>query len=145
MNKLGLFLALTLVGCGANKDHIHTEFLNNVCIKPCHKYQYYVCSEIHFKIDGNEFAIPKNFKTDLASIPRIAWPILSRAHSSLIRPAIVHDWLYRKTCIFDRYDSDLIFYSMLINDGVSPIEASMMYYAVRMFGSKYYNEDSCHG
>ncbi len=32
---------------------------------------------------------------------------------------------------------------MLKNDGVSTFRASIMYYAVRLFGWNYYNEDYC--
>ena len=94
-------------------------------------------------VNNREFEIPANFETDLASIPKFAWPIMAPAHSSLIRPAIVHDWLYRKTCEFTRQETDLIFYHMLKNDGVSTVRASIMYYAVRWFGWNYYREDNC--
>lgn len=138
---LGLFLFL--IGCSAPTESIHTEFLTSVCIKPYHGYHYLTCQKIRFVVNNSEYEIPENFETDLASIPRIVWPIISPAHSSLIRPAIVHDWFYRKTCDFTRYETDLIFYHMLKNDGVSTIRASIMYYAVRWFGWNYYNEDYC--
>lgn len=143
MYKLGIAIAFFLSGCGATTDHIYTEFLTPVCIKPFEGYRYHICADIKFIVDGVPYSIPKNFETDLATIPRIVWPIMAPAHSSLIRPAIVHDWFYRKTCIFDRHDSDLIFYHMLRNDGVSAFRASVMYYAVRWFGWPYYNEDYC--
>lgn len=134
-------LMVLLGGCDAN--HIHTAFLSPVCIKPYKHYRYTVCTPIEFVIEGQRYTIPKGFRTDLASIPRIAWPIMSPAHSSLIRPAIVHDWFYRKTCEFDRKQTDLIFFHMLVNDGITRARASFMYYAVRAFGSKFYNEDYC--
>jgi hypothetical protein len=139
---LGL-LMLSLYGCYDNKYSIHTEFLTLCCIKPFHDYQYQTCNQIKFMINDREFIIPANFETDLASIPKIAWPIMAPAHSSLIRAAIVHDWFYRKTCDFTRYETDLIFYHMLKNDGVSTIRASIMYYAVRVFGWNFYKERNC--
>jgi len=139
---LGLMI-LTLGGCYANKDSIHTEFASACCIKPYHDYIYKTCKQMKFSINNREFVIPANFETDLASIPKIAWPIMAPAHSSLIRAAIVHDWFYRKTCDFTRYETDLIFYHMLKNDGISTIRASIMYYAVRLFGWNYYQEDYC--
>jgi hypothetical protein len=140
---LVLVLMLSLSGCSAEEERLKTEFLNNTCIKPLIDYHYLTCKRIDFTINGEAFYIPENFETDLASIPKIAWPIMAPAHSSLIRPAIVHDWFYRKTCDFTRFQTDLIFYHMLKNDGVSTIRASMMYYAVRWFGWNYYNEDYC--
>ncbi len=137
------FLLLSLLSWCSYAEHLKTEFLSDTCIRPFVNYNYLTCQAIYFKIDDQEFQIPPNFKTDLASIPKIAWPIMAPAHSSLIRAAIVHDWFYRKTCDFNRKETDLIFYHMLINDGVSKFKASIMYYAVRLFGSQYYNEDYC--
>ena len=135
-------LMLSLSGCSSS-ERLETAFLTTTCIKPLHGYHYKTCNEVVFKINEERLVIPPEFETDLASIPKIAWPIMAPAHSSLIRPAIVHDWLYRKTCIFSRFQTDLIFYHMLRNDGVSKFEASIMYYAVRWFGWNYYSEDYC--
>lgn len=140
---LVLLIMLCLSGCYASKDSIHTEFLAACCIKPFYEYRYKTCQKITFTVNHRVFQIPANFETDLASIPKMAWPIMAPAHSSLIRAAIVHDWFYRKTCSFTRQETDLIFYHILINDGVSVFRASIMYYAVRVFGWHYYGEDNC--
>lgn len=132
-----------LVGCGSYEPYLHTEVITNICIKPMIEYHYQTCKPMRFIVNRQEYEIPSNFQTDLASIPKIVWPIMAPAHSSLIRPAIIHDWLYRKTCEFTRLQTDLIFYHMLKNDGVSTFRASTMYYAVRFFGWNYYNEDYC--
>jgi hypothetical protein len=140
--RIHWFLPMVFL-CGCKATSIHTSFLSEVCIKPYKNYEYKTCNDIHFVIDSRSFSIPKGFKTDLASIPKIAWPIMSPAHSSLIRPAIVHDWFYKMTCDYNRKQTDLIFYHMLLNDGISPFRACIMYYAVRLFGWKFYNEDYC--
>lgn len=137
-----LLCSFLLSGC-FHEPKLRTEVLTPVCIKPLHNYHYSTCNKIYFTVDGVRYAIPEGFHTDLASIPKIAWPVIAPAHSSLIRPAIVHDWFYRKTCDFNRYQTDIIFYHMLRNDGVSKFKASAMYYAVRWFGWRYYNEDYC--
>lgn len=98
---------------------------------------------IRFTVNEKVYVIPKNFETDLASIPKLIWPVMAPAHSSLIRAAIIHDWFYRKTCEFTRLKTDLIFYHMLKNDGVSTLKASIMYYVVRLFGWNYYNKEVC--
>lgn len=141
MRTIGVLISLLLCGCG--RYHIHTAFVSPVCIKPYKNYHYTVCHDIHFVIEKQNYTIPKGFRTDLASIPRLAWPIMSPAHSSLIRPAIVHDWFYRKTCEFSRLQTDLIFYHMLKNDGVSTFKAVTLFCAVRLFGGLVYNEDYC--
>lgn len=138
-----IILLIFLSGCYAKIDNIQTEFLSSSCIKPYYDYHYHTCEKIKFIVNDRHFVIPANFETDLASIPKIAWIIIAPAHSSLIRPSIVHDWFYRKTCDFTREEADLIFYHMLKNDGISEIDASIMYYAVRWFGGQYYKEDYC--
>jgi hypothetical protein len=144
MKKLRIACSLWLCLCGlAHGVSIRTDFLTPVCIRPYDEYRYVVCEKIRFTIDGTEYFIPKNFETDLASIPRFVWPYLSPAHSALMRASIVHDWFYRRTCDFNRYETDLIFYHMLRNDGVSFMTANVMYYGVRLFGWNSYNEDYC--
>lgn len=140
---LVLLIMFTLTGCYVRTNSIHTEFSSSCCIKPYYDYHYQTCKQIKFTVNDREFTIPANFETDLASIPKVAWSIMAPTHSSLIRAAIVHDWFYRKTCDFTRQETDLIFYHILRNDGVSVIRASIMYYAVRWFGWNYYNEDYC--
>lgn len=113
-----LFFTLTLLGCTNSGKTIQTEFTSSTCIRPLIGYHYLTCKRINFFINRKAFSIPANFETDLASIPRVAWFIISPAHSSLIQPAIVHDWFYRKSCDFNRLETDLIFYHMLRNNGV---------------------------
>lgn len=132
------FFALIMTLCGCKSLHIHTAFLTPVCVKPYKAYKYHIAHDVQFMVNKKTFTIPKGFKTDLASIPRIVWPILSPFHSSLIRPAIVHDWFYKNSNEFAREDIDLIFYHMLKNDGISKTKALIMYYAVRMFGFPFY-------
>lgn len=131
-----------LSGC-ADKSHLKTEILTSICIKPMFEYNYQTCNPILFKINGEVFQIPANFKTDLASIPVSLWSIMAPAHSSLIRAAIIHDWLYLKTCYFTRYETDLIFYYVLRSEGISVIRSTIMYYGVRIFGWNYYNKEDC--
>jgi len=140
MRLVVVLYLLTSWGLAAAHDVV---FYAPVCIRPYVNYHYKTCNKIQFSIDGTQYYIPKNFETDLATIPRIAWPILSPAHSSLIKAAIVHDWFYSKTCDFSRLETDLIFYDMLRDDDVSAFRAGVMYYAVRWFGYIYYNEDDC--
>lgn len=122
---------------------LKTEILTPVCIKPLLNYHYLTCNDIVFKIEDKEFTIPSSFQTDLASIPKIAWGIMAPAHSSLIRAAIIHDWFYRLTCDFTRFQTDVIFYHMLRNEGLSGFKSSILYHAVRIFGGNSYNEDYC--
>lgn len=48
----------------------------------------------HFKFDGNEIVIPKDFRFDGASIPRIFWAILNPIGLLLV-PGLIHDYAYK--------------------------------------------------
>lgn len=137
------FVVFVLFLYGCSSKLIHTEFLSDPCIKPVKNYLYKTCTEIRFKVEDDEYVIPKNFETDLATIPRFAWSFVSPFYSHFFRPAIVHDFFYRKSCDFDRRQADIIFYSMLRNEGLSDLKASCIYYLIRIFGGKYYTEDYC--
>lgn len=121
---------------------VRATFLNDACIKPYKAYTYHTCDTIFFMVDGHTHVIPKTFETDLASIPRIAWPFMSPAFSPIIKASIVHDFLYRGSCIFDRKKSDAIFYHLLINEGLSKVESKILYMAVRLGGHNAYKD--CH-
>lgn len=136
-----LILSFVLTGCDTNAPS--AELLSNPCIEPDSEYQYTTCADIEFRVDGNYFLVPEGFSTDLASIPRILWSIASPAKSEFIGPAIVHDFLYRKTCDFDRLNTDRIFFTMLKENGVPVLMAYAMYASVRIFGWRYYNYEYC--
>lgn len=136
MRIIFYFLCIFIMsGCVANP--IKTSVESDVCISPYQTYLYKTCGPLRFKIQDELFTVPQGFKTNLASIPRILWPLLSPSHSDLMAPSIVHDWFYT-THYFDRRKSDLIFYSMLLENGSSKPRAYSMYYAVRLFGLKAY-------
>ena len=46
-------------------------------------------------IDGRVFDIPKGFRTDLASVPRVFQNIINNDDPDILRPSIVHDWIYQ--------------------------------------------------
>ncbi|MEA1973681.1 MAG: DUF1353 domain-containing protein [Candidatus Cloacimonadota bacterium] len=81
--------------------------------------------------------IPRGFQTDLASIPRgFRW--LISVNNNSVTPAVIHDYLYATKGIVSRKEADLIFLEMLKRYKVSYWKRKSMYYAVRMFGKKYY-------
>ena len=76
--------------------------------------------------------VPVGFKTDLASIPRLAWslmPPMGRYEAA----AVVHDWLYwsQELC---REDADAVFLDAMIYSGVGIVSRTIIHRAVRMFG-----------
>lgn len=117
-----------------------TAFLSECCIKAYKGYNYLLCCDLTFSINNFQYTIPTGFMTDLASIPRFLWPIISPAYSKLIRPAIIHDWNYSSTKqhFFNRKQCDLIFYQMLIQEGLNKPTALLIYKAVRIFGASHF-------
>lgn len=96
---------------------------------------------------GDKAIIPEGFITDLASIPSflfwLQWGAWNKA-------AIIHDYLYVhhfisiKTVFYtkkyhlNRKQTDILFYEILLHDGVHPLLAKLMYYAVRLFGGRHW-------
>jgi hypothetical protein len=94
-------------------------------------------------IDDKTYVIPKDFETDLASIPRVLWPIFAPQYSGFVAPAILHDYLYRCNNNITRLHADEILYSALITENVSPFTASKFYIGVRLFGGTHYVNGVC--
>ncbi len=119
------------------------KFLNQACIIPFHGYDYKTCRIMRVTIDDKKYSVPKNFETDLASIPRIIWPIFAPQYSDFVAPAILHDYLYRCNNAITRKFADEVLYSALITKNVSPIMASKFYIGVRLFGESHFINGKC--
>ena len=85
----------------------------------------------------SEVEIPYGFVTDLASVPRILWPIIASfgKHSTA---AVLHDYLYRKAGKhnWSRRWCDDQFYEAMLALGTHRFRAGVMYRAVRLFGQR---------
>ena len=94
--------------------------------------------------DSFDLTIPAGFITDGASIPRLLWPLFSPTGKHM-RAAVVHDYLYHlcKSCgragVRSRKMADKLFLLAMLDSGVSPIRAKLMYWAVRVFGGSRFN------
>lgn len=89
-------------------------------------------------VDGqkSQIQVPKSFKTDLASVPKI--PVLyTKMKLADIMAPVVHDYLY-STKMFDRYTCDLIFKKLMKYNGVPSRIAETMYLGVHWFGGSHY-------
>lgn len=84
--------------------------------------------------------VPKGFKTDFASIPRILWSIIAPTGKHT-NASILHDYLYTEgyKLGIDRKRADLIFYEAMIDSSVARFTANVMWFAVRVFGKWRYN------
>lgn len=97
--------------------------------------------------------IPKGFKHDGASVPRLAWTLSGLTPDGLLRAAaLVHDYFYRKVgwmvlenvqtkkmtvLKVDRKSADDIFLKLMLAAGVSRYRANVAHRFVRMFGPRF--------
>jgi hypothetical protein len=119
---------------------IKAGIIGKVCIRPFKDYRFSTCFDLYFYVNDKKLFVPAGFKTDLASIPRIFWSIVAPYNAHLIAPAIIHDWLYSQKTEFNRKEADIIFYTLLIKNGMSRFLSSIMYYCVRIFGKSHFKE-----
>ena len=84
-------------------------------------------------VAGRVLTVPRGFKTDFASVPRI--PLIYDLMGGYARAAAtIHDHLYT-TGELERSLADKVFKEAAIVSGVSKWRAWAMYLAVRAFGS----------
>ena len=79
--------------------------------------------------------IPKGYRTDLASIPRILWNIFP-PFGEYTTPAVIHDYMYDHPELhnYTKKEADKIFLKNCIIYGTEKWKAKSFYYAVRLFG-----------
>jgi hypothetical protein len=88
--------------------------------------------------DGFLIRIPKGFKTDLASIPRLLRPLF-QVNGNHRQAAVLHDYLYAKKGRLlvikkTRAECDLMFFKAMLQSGVPVWKARLMYFGVRVGG-----------
>lgn len=77
--------------------------------------------------------IPAGFETNLASTPRIMWPILP-PFGTYTKATILHDFLYTTK---DRFLADALFRVAMRESGTNYFVRLIMFYAVRIFGGRH--------
>ncbi len=127
----------------ANRNH-SIQWIKKPCIKPISDYDYHTCSKMEVIIDDTRVIIPKGFVTDLASIPKVFWPVLAPQYASFVYPAILHDFLYRCPNGITRAYADGVLYSALKSEGVSYYTSMKFWLGVRFFGLAHFEtQDNC--
>ena len=79
--------------------------------------------------------VPAGFTTDLASTPRIIWALFPR-WDRYAPAAVVHDYLCINGLGYTGKEIDNIFHKHMVEDGVKPYRAFIMWACVRLFGNK---------
>ncbi|HAT5973332.1 TPA: DUF1353 domain-containing protein [Legionella pneumophila] len=138
-----LFMMLGITGifitaCHMISHPIQLEYMTEPCLIPTKDNKFRLCDNMIVHIDNEYHAVPMGFKTDLASIPRIMWPVFAPSDYDCIAPAVLHDWHYCCSNEVHRKRADDIFYYALIEHGMNRVKAYIYYLAVRALGKKYY-------
>lgn len=91
--------------------------------------------------------IPKGYKFDMATIPRMFWPFVGK-HELKINGPLVHDFLYENkgiildmdntTVTYTRKEADLQFLKEMKEDHVPFMTRNIAYACVRALGATYY-------
>lgn len=104
--------------------------------------QWFVKEEFEYHVGSYPseeiITVPKYFETDLASIPRMFWSILP-PQGQYGKAAVVHDYCYRTAC-YNKKRSDEIFLEGMEVLNVPKWQRTVIYYAVKWFGHKAWNE-----
>ena len=98
------------------------------------------------KLDGDIIMVrvPMGFVTDFASVPKVFQNIIP-AWGKYGKASVVHDYLYKDLnahSVFDRKAADRIFLQAMLVSGTKPWKAKVMYWAVRLFGSFAWKEQT---
>lgn len=95
--------------------------------------------------------VPRGFKTDFASVPRLPMAYLLTGNTAH-RPAVIHDYFYRNHREHEYRNSltrkivDEVFYEAMLAEGVDRWRAWLMWSAVRTFGASSWEslpEENC--
>lgn len=84
------------------------------------------------RVNGVGVSVPAGFRFDLASIPRILWPLVAPFELSIAAP-LVHDYLYR-TQTTTRRAADRFFRVIMEEERVGWLRRWAAWFGVRAFG-----------
>lgn len=140
--RKGILLLMCALLFGCSKEPL-IKYLSELELIPDHKYSFRLDAPFIVQINSNMLTVPKGFLTDLASTPRILWPLYAPNDTRTIRPAVLHDYMYHCESGYTRYQSDKIFYYGLRKHDISAFRAHKYYWGVRLFGWYFYSPKPC--
>lgn len=119
-------------------------FLNQLVVMAIHEDHWRLVESLLYRAgSGKVITVPKDFLTNLASVPSLLRPVMNRNGKSR-RPAVLHDWLYTSQACVSRKDADKLFYEALRSEGMNWASARTYYLGVRAFGFLYFKECENH-
>ena len=115
--------------------------LNRLNTNPVDDDYWEVLEDYFYETSIGIIKVPKCFKTDYASVPKIFRNIIN-TYGKHGRAAVVHDWLYSIKCNIKitREYADKIFLEIMEEYGVNKIKRYFMYKMVRMFGASHFRK-----
>ncbi|MES2218981.1 MAG: DUF1353 domain-containing protein [Pseudomonadota bacterium] len=132
-----LFLVSTFPACASLRAEHVIVYDTLPCIIPVKGFIYKTCDDFKVQIDGQSFVVPKDFHTDLASIPRIFWNILPPQQTDFVGPAIIHDYMYTTADVPRSYADDVLYWGIL-QQGAMWITANVIWVGVRLGGASHF-------
>ena len=101
-----------------------------------------VMEDYYYKTSRGIIRVPKGFRTDYASVPKIFRNIIN-TYGKHGRAAVVHDWLYSSQCEINvtRAEADKIFLEIMVEWNVKKYKRILMYVLVRIFGGSHFRKD----
>ena len=111
------------------------RFKGDYIIKGLGSYVFETLAELSYTTKkGATHTVPKKFKMDGASIPRIFWSLIGSPFTGKYRrAALIHDWLYFSQTTKRSY-ADRVFLEAMKYLGVSFWKRQLMFLAVRFRG-----------
>lgn len=111
--------------------------------------EYEVVDDYTYQFRDYKITVPKGFRYDRASIPRIFWVVIDKDSLSNVAP-LFHDLLYRyggklaqnqvsPYKVFTRDDADELFLELMTKCGVMPLRRETAYKIVRAFAKSHWN------
>lgn len=96
---------------------------------------------VRFSVDKKNFFIPRGFKTNLGSVPRILRAFVSPC-GRLTESFVLHDYYYASESNDgeDRKYADKVLLNSGIENGVNKLKCYAVYYSVRAFGWMFYKK-----
>ena len=101
-----------------------------------------VNEEYRYQTSKGLVVVPKGFRTDYASVPRVFRNIIN-SYGKHGRAAVVHDWLYSSRCEVNisRAEADKIFLEIMVEWNVKKYKRILMYILVRIFGGSHFRKN----
>jgi hypothetical protein len=90
---------------------------------------------------GDRIIVPKHFKTNFASVPRLAKFYIDDDDWQIRAPSVVHDYLYSAESAdlgFTRKQADEVLLEAMMGLGMRKTKALLIYFVLRLFGGPNY-------